>query len=233
MNRRMFHVVSIFLLVIAMAASGMHVQAKPGGKISKVKVKKAMTLNVNEKKKLQVKNLPKKAKVIYRSGNRKIASINANGHVTGKKKGKTTIKVIIKYGKKVITKRCEITIKTAKTSNINIQVGDEKLTATLINNSSTRALAKLLSEGPVTIEMEDYADMEKVGDLPESLPSNDKQIDTDAGDLILYQGKSFVIYYDKNSWEFTRLGRIDGISKQELKRILGKGKVTVILSLVK
>ena len=116
---------------------------------------------------------------------------------------------------------------------MNIQIGDRKLTATLVHNSSTKALVKLLSKGPATIEMEDYAGMEKVGNFPQSLPRNDKQIDTDAGDLILYQGKSFAIYYDKNSWELTKLGKIEGVSKQELKKILGKGDVTVTLSLVK
>lgn len=46
----------------------------------------------------------------------------------------------------------------------------------------------------------------------------------------MYQGNSFVIYYDTNTWNFTRLGKIDGISKAELKELLGKGNVTVTLS---
>ncbi|WP_158099289.1 cyclophilin-like fold protein [Drancourtella sp. An57] len=41
----------------------------------------------------------------------------------------------------------------------------------------------------------------------------------------------FVIYYDRNSWNFTRLGTIDHISAKELKQILGDGDVTVTLSL--
>lgn len=114
---------------------------------------------------------------------------------------------------------------------MNIQIGDHVLTATLVQNSSTEALIELLSEGPVTIEMNDYASMEKVGPFPQSLPRNDEQISTDAGDLILYQGNSFVIYYDTNSWNFTRLGKIDNVTKQELKDILGSGSVTAVLSL--
>lgn len=114
---------------------------------------------------------------------------------------------------------------------LNIQVGDQLLTATLEQNSSVDALVEMLEEGPVTINMDDYANMEKVGALPESLPRNDEQISTDAGDLILYQGNSFVIYYAKNSWNFTRLGRINDISQQELKDILGDGSVAVALSL--
>jgi hypothetical protein len=40
-----------------------------------------------------------------------------------------------------------------------------------------------------------------------------------------------VIYYDKNSWNFTKLGHIDNITQEELKAILGEGDVTVTLSL--
>ena len=63
------------------------------------------------------------------------------------------------------------------------------------------------------------------------LPRNDQQIRTQAGDLILYQGDAFVIYYDTNSWNFTRLGKIDDVTGEELKEILGNGDVTVVLSL--
>lgn len=114
---------------------------------------------------------------------------------------------------------------------MKITIGDTVLTATLENNSSAEALKDRLSQGPVTIHMEDYASMEKVGDLGFRLPANDKQTTTKAGDLILYLGSSFVIYYDRNSWRFTRLGSIDDISAKELKQILGRSDVTVTLSL--
>ncbi len=114
-----------------------------------------------------------------------------------------------------------------------IKIGDNTLTAELADNSSADALKEMLSEGSVTIEMSDYANFEKVGDLGKSLPRNDEQITTEAGDLILYQGNSFVIYYDTNSWNFTRLGKIKDVSADELKNILGDGDVTVTLSLEK
>lgn len=114
---------------------------------------------------------------------------------------------------------------------LNIQAGEHLLTATLAQNSSAEALVEMLSEGTVTIQMSDYANMEKVGSLPDSLPGNDEQISTEAGDLILYQGNSFVIYYDTNSWNLTRLGKINDMNQQELKKILGDGDITVELSL--
>jgi hypothetical protein len=79
--------------------------------------------------------------------------------------------------------------------------------------------------------MRDYGNMEKVGSLGTSLPRNDEQITTEPGDLILYQGSAFVIYYAPNSWNFTRLGKINGVTQEELKEILGTGDVEVTLSL--
>lgn len=114
---------------------------------------------------------------------------------------------------------------------MKIQVGDYSFTATLEDNSSADALMEYLADGPVTLSLEDYAGMEKVGNLGTSLPRNDEQMHISAGDIILYQGKSFVIYYGENSWILTRLGKIENISVDELKEALGMGDVDVTLSL--
>lgn len=116
-------------------------------------------------------------------------------------------------------------------NQIKIKIGDKILTATLAENSSAEALKEILSKEDITINMNDYGNFEKVGALGINLPRNDEQITTQAGDLILYQGDSFVIYYDTNSWNFTRLGKINNITQAELKQILGEGNVTVTLSI--
>ena len=75
--------------------------------------------------------------------------------------------------------------------------------------------------------------MKKVGSLGTSLPRNDEQITTTAGDIILYQGNQITIYYDTNSWNFTRLGKVDGVTQAELKKILGKGDITAVFEILK
>ncbi len=114
---------------------------------------------------------------------------------------------------------------------MNIQVGTVTFTAELADNSSAEALAEKLAEGPVTIQMNDYASFEKVGPLGFDLPTNNEQITTEPGDLILYQGNQFVLYYGTNSWNFTRLGKIQNTTAEELKEVLGGGDVTIILTL--
>lgn len=110
-----------------------------------------------------------------------------------------------------------------------ITVGSYNFTVTLENNSSVEALKQYLASGPVTLSLDDYAGMEKVGDLGTTLPRNDTQITTTSGDVILYLGDQFSIYYGKNSWNFTKLGHIDNV--EHLKEALGKGSVEVTLSL--
>ena len=124
-----------------------------------------------------------------------------------------------------------LTEQNNENTKLKLNINNHELTATLYDNSSVDALVEALSEGPITINMSDYADMEKVGPLGMSLPQNNENINTEAGDLILYQGNSFVIYYSINSWSLTRLGKIDNVTEEELIEILGDGDVTVTLSI--
>ena len=123
-----------------------------------------------------------------------------------------------------------------KTMKVKIDItsdsGKHTLTATLADNSSAKAFYELLQKSPVTVKMHDYGSFEKVGSLPKSLPRNDTQITTSTGDIILYQGNQITIYYDENSWNFTKLGKVEGKTQDELKQILGKGNVTAVFSVM-
>ena len=116
-----------------------------------------------------------------------------------------------------------------KVSEIIIEVNGKKLTVSLEDNSSTIALVEKLKEQDIVVEAHDYGDFEKVGELGFSLPRNDTQITTKAGDLILYQGNQLSLYYDVNSWNFTKLGEIKNTSTKELKELLGSGDVKLTL----
>ena len=121
-------------------------------------------------------------------------------------------------------------IKEIAEETLYLKIGDHVLETDLIDHASTRALLDLLSDHDLTITMQDYGSFEKVGEIGTTLPSSDEFITTKAGDLILYEGNKFVIYYDVNSWNFTKLGEVKNSSPSELKAILGEGDVTVTLS---
>ena len=112
---------------------------------------------------------------------------------------------------------------------MNIAVNDSRFTATLAENAAVDALVDWMEEGPITLELSDYADFEKVGPLGRSLPASDSQTTTQAGDIVLYQSNQIVLFYGSNSWSYTRLGSIDDLTGWE--DALGSGDVTVTLSL--
>ena len=44
-------------------------------------------------------------------------------------------------------------------------------------------------------------------------------------------GNQITIYYAQNSWNFTRQGKINDVTAQQLKEILGVGNVSITFSL--
>lgn len=112
---------------------------------------------------------------------------------------------------------------------LKITVGDQELLATFADNSSAEEFRDLLAQGPVTISMDDYEGFEKVGSLGTTLTRNDTRITTQPGDVILYQGNQITIYYGTNTWNFTRLAKIN--DSTDLQAKLGTGTVQVTFSL--
>ena len=125
------------------------------------------------------------------------------------------------------------TQKADSIEEIVLTVAGKVMTVDWAENSSVDALRELLKKGDITLDLSDYGGFEKGAPLPETLPQNNEQMHPDAGDIILYQGKQFVIYYDANSWSLTPLGKISGMTKAELLALLGTGNVTAALSLQK
>ena len=97
-------------------------------------------------------------------------------------------------------------------------------------NESVEALARLAAAEPLTVQMSMYGGFEQVGSLGSSLPRNDVQTVTQAGDIVLYAGNQIVLFYGSNSWAYTRLGRITDVSAEELTNLLANGDVVITLS---
>ena len=118
------------------------------------------------------------------------------------------------------------------TEKLYITIGNQTLPVTLVKNNATEALMAALAANPITYEADDYGGFEKVGALGISLPTNNQQLTTQAGDVILYSGNQIVLFYGSNSWSYTRLGRIEYESLEQLKSFLkaGQGRVSVTLS---
>lgn len=118
----------------------------------------------------------------------------------------------------------------ATDSFIYASANNQTLGIKLEDNVAVAALLEKLKDGDVTIAMHDYGGFEKVGGLGFNLPTEDKQISTVTGDVVLYQGSQLCIHYDSNPYSYTKIGRID-LSKTELLSVLGDDDVEATLTL--
>lgn len=83
--------------------------------------KKNVILTVGKSQKLKVRNLPKGAKVTWKSSKKSVASVSKKGRVKAKKKGKATITGKVIYGgKKKQSKslKCKITVTAKKKKSV-------------------------------------------------------------------------------------------------------------------
>ncbi len=114
-----------------------------------------------------------------------------------------------------------------------ISVNGQELTASFADSTAAKELAEKLKAEPITVTLNEYGGFEKVGKLPWSLTRTDASTETEPCDIMLYQGNQMTIFYNSNSWSYTKLGHIDNTTQEELKALFGEGDVTVTLSLKK
>ena len=116
-------------------------------------------------------------------------------------------------------------------NTVYIKINNNVLNIELEDNSATIELKERLKNGDIVVNAHEYGGFEKVGDLGFSLTREDTNITTSAGDIVLYQGNQISLFYNSNSWSYTKLGKILNVSSSELKNILGNGDVTITFTL--
>ena len=89
-------------------------------------------------------------------------------------------------------------------------------------------LAEYARSGKITVNTSLYGGFEQVGSLPQSFTRNDVQDDGAAPRISSwYSGNQLVLFFGKNSWSYTKLGHIEGLSDDEITELLG-GNTAVI-----
>ena len=119
------------------------------------------------------------------------------------------------------------------TTKMYITIDGRTEAVTLSNNSATQALVAKLQEASVTVTLNSSGGFEIWGALGFSLPTSNEQINAQPGDIVLYNGSNICMFYGTNSWNYTLLGKIDGLSEGELRTFLkaGESNISVTLSL--
>ena len=112
---------------------------------------------------------------------------------------------------------------------LTMKIDGKKVAVDWEENESVAALTELVKDKPLTVQTSMYGGFEQVGSIGTSLPRNDAQTTTQAGDIVLYSGDQIVVFYGSNSWSYTRLGHITDKTAEQMKDLLGNGNVTIEL----
>ena len=113
---------------------------------------------------------------------------------------------------------------------LTMKIDGKKVTVDWEENESIAALTELVKDKPLTVQTSMYGGFEQVGSIGTSLPRNDAQTTTQAGDIVLYSGNQIVVFYGTNSWAYTRLGHITDKTAEQMEKLLGNGNVTIEFS---
>ena len=115
---------------------------------------------------------------------------------------------------------------------INIIIGGVTKSAILADTQAAKELYERVQKEPITVTLNSSSGFEIWGPLGFSLTTSNQQITAQPGDVILYSGSNICIFYGSNSWSYTRLGKIDGLSESELRTFLkaGESNISVTLS---
>lgn len=106
---------------------------------------------------------------------------------------------------------------------MKLLIDDQEVNITWENNDSVKALNDIK---PLNIEMHRYGGFEQVGPIGQNIVSDDINITTIPGDVVLYSSNQIVIFFGSNSWDYTKLGHIN-MSNEELNALLNKENVII------
>lgn len=138
-------------------------------------------------------------------------------------------KIILLLCASIFFTGCQRIEKESDEMKMIVQVKDTDFVVSLENNEACQQLVEMLKEKPIILSLSDYSGFEKVGYLGFNLPTSNRHITTESGDIVLYNGNQIVIFYGSNSWSYTKLGKIDNLSGW--KEALGNGDVSITLTL--
>ena len=114
-------------------------------------------------------------------------------------------------------------ISDVEDKTLKLYIDDIEINVTWENNSSVNALKELET---ITVNMHQYGGFEQVGSIGKTITSNDKQIKTNPGDIVLYSSNQIVIFFGSNTWSYTKLGHLN-LNQDELNNLLDKESVVV------
>ena len=129
----------------------------------------------------------------------------------------------------------EITDKSAiddKEENMKLYFNNTEIPVIWEDNQTVKELMEEAVKGDIIVQMSMYSDNEQFGSLGKNYTRDDEQITTHNGDIVLYDGNKIVVFYESNSWTYTRLGKMN-IPDGDVTELLSNGDITLKIVIAK
>ena len=136
--------------------------------------------------------------------------------------------LIVMFGcnSKIIANKSNVVELKLLIDNVEVEVDWEQ-------NDSVRQLMELAKNSDIVINANRYGGFEQVGNIGHSIKSNNQQMTTAPGDIVLYNSSNVVVFFGSNSWSYTKLGKIKNKTQNDLEQLLDKHNVVITLKNVK
>ena len=121
------------------------------------------------------------------------------------------------------------TEKEKQDMNLKLFIDEKQVPVIWEDNESVKTLFEYVKNNPLTIDMNMYGGFEQVGSLGINLPTDDHNMVTEAGDIVLYNGNQIVMFYGSNSWSYTKLGKVENADTDYMKQLLGSNNVVLTI----
>ena len=130
------------------------------------------------------------------------------------------------YANGVVINTYEVNNNIGDEISMKFYIDNEEVEVEWENNDSVKEIRKIASSSNIIVKAHHYGGFEQVGELGQNIVSNNRQISTEPGDIVLYNSNNIVVFYGTNSWSYTKLGKIKNKTKDELRHLLSKSNVT-------
>ena len=111
--------------------------------------------------------------------------------------------------------------------NMKLLIDNVEVPVDWEDNESVRQILSIASTSDLIVNAHRYGGFEQVGEIGQNIVSENVQMTTEPGDIVLYNDSNIVLFYGNNSWSYTKLGKIVGKTDEELKNLLNKNSVVL------
>ena len=115
----------------------------------------------------------------------------------------------------------------AEPETLVLSINGTVLDVQLEENETVAELLAYVQNESIMVNTTLYGGFEQVGRLPQRFSRNDAQMTTGPGDIVLYSGNQLVLFFGSNSWSYTKMGHINGMSAEKLSELLGADSAIV------